>query len=91
MEEVLIEVLGTEPPCARCNQVLKTVKRVVNELSIVNLKIEKRNLVDKDTVKRFGVITPPALAINGVVKVAGRIPSESEIKELITSLKAGSR
>ena len=31
----------------------------------------------------FGVMMTPALAVNGTVKVAGRVPSAGEIKKLL--------
>ena len=85
MKKVLIEVLGTDPPCARCNQTYKIIEKAANRLNkeTAEIKIEKRNCAHKETISRFGVIIPPALAVNGVIKISGRIPNESEIEHLL--------
>jgi hypothetical protein len=36
-----------------------------------------------DEIMKRGVMMTPALAINGAVKIAGRIPKKEEIKEMI--------
>ena len=87
MKKVLIEVLGTEPPCARCNLTYKTIEKAIHQLERddIEVKIEKRNCADKETVSCYGVVIPPAIAINGVIKISGRIPNESDIWQLIES------
>ena len=35
-------------------------------------------------IMAFGVMTTPALAVDGKVKVAGKVPSVNEIKKLLT-------
>lgn len=85
MNKLLIEVFGTEPPCARCNLAYKTIEKAVDQLDIGDLEVtlEKRNCADKETIGRFGVVIPPAVAVNGVIRISGRTPNESEIKQLI--------
>jgi hypothetical protein len=38
---------------------------------------------DIQTIFNYGVLTIPALVVNGVVKVAGKVPKMEEIKEWI--------
>ena len=38
---------------------------------------------DIQTISNYGVLTIPALVVNGVVKVAGKVPKMEEIKEWI--------
>ena len=85
MNKVLVEVLGTVPPCSRCNLTFKTVEKAVSEMNRQDLEIqvEKRNCSDRETIRRFGIIVPPAVSINSVIRIAGRIPNESEVKTLI--------
>lgn len=85
MNKVVVEVLGTSPPCSRCNLTFKKVEKAVAELNRrdLEIQIEKRNCSDRETIRRFGAVVPPAVAINGVVKTSGRIPNESEVKSLI--------
>ena len=47
----------------------------------IEYEIEKVNDIDK--IMSFGVMVTPALAIDGVVKAAGKILTSDEIKELL--------
>jgi small redox-active disulfide protein 2 len=38
---------------------------------------------DIKTITNYGVLVTPALVVNGVVKIAGKLPKVQEIKELI--------
>ena len=38
---------------------------------------------DIKTITNYGVLMTPALVVNGVVKVAGKVPKVEEIKEWI--------
>ena len=85
MKKMSIEVLGTEPPCARCNLTYKTIENVVHQLERddIEVTLKKRNCADKKVISRFGIIIPPAVVLNNVVLISGRTPNESEIRKLI--------
>ncbi|WP_455367390.1 thioredoxin family protein [[Eubacterium] cellulosolvens] len=85
MKKMLIEVLGTEPPCARCNLVHKTIEKIVHQLERddIEVTVEKRNCADNKVISRYGIIIPPAVAVNNIVLISGRTPNESEIRKLI--------
>jgi hypothetical protein len=34
---------------------------------------------------KFGIMTTPALVIDGAVKIAGRVPTEAEIQTILTT------
>ncbi len=38
---------------------------------------------DIETIARYGVLMTPALVVDGIVKVAGKLPSMEEIKKMI--------
>jgi small redox-active disulfide protein 2 len=44
-------------------------------------QIEK--VTDINEIMKFGVMMTPALAVDGVVKVAGKVPSVDEITKMI--------
>ena len=70
-----VEVLGTG--CPKCKKVMENAQEAAAALGIQAemVKVEKIDeIVDR------GVMTTPALAIDGEVKAAGRIPSVDEIK-----------
>jgi protein-disulfide isomerase len=85
MKEVRVEVIGTEPPCMRCQAAKKAVEKAAEKLKqagiIVN--IEKININVKGTIQKYGVLVSPAIAINNTVKIMGRIPNPDEIEKLI--------
>ena len=74
----LIQVLG--PGCAKCTQLKANVQTAVDELGI-EASVEKVD--DINVIAGFGVMMTPALAIDGEVKVVGKLCSTEEIKELL--------
>jgi small redox-active disulfide protein 2 len=75
-----IEILGTG--CAKCHKLDELVRETVKE-SGVSAEITKVEDIKK--IMAYGVMTTPALVIDGQVKIAGKIPSIEEIKQLISS------
>jgi len=71
-----IKVLGTG--CAKCGKVYENVKKAIEELG-VDVALEKVENIDE--IISFGVLMTPAVVIEGVVKVSGRIPSTEELKQ----------
>jgi len=73
-----IEILGTG--CPKCKKTLENVQKAVKDLNIEAeiVKVEKI-----DDIMNYGVMITPALAINGEVKVAGKIPSPEQIADWI--------
>jgi len=70
-----IEILGMG--CAKCNQLEENAKKAAEELGI---EAEMEHVTDMNQIVEYGVMTTPALAIDGDVKCAGRIPDVNEIK-----------
>lgn len=85
MKEAKVEVIGPEPACMRCQAAKKVVEKAAEKLkqSGITVKIEKVNIISKEIVSRYGVLVSPAIAINSVVKVMGRVPGQEEIERLI--------
>ena len=73
-----IEILGMG--CARCNQLTERAKEAVKELGI---EAQVVKVQDIKTITNYGVLMTPALVVEGVVKVAGKLPKLDEIKEWI--------
>ena len=73
-----IEILGTG--CAKCHKLDELVRATVKE-SGVDAEVSKVEDIKK--IMGYGVMTTPALVIDGKVKVAGKIPSVEEIKQFI--------
>ncbi len=74
----LIQVLG--PGCAKCEKLKKSAEEAVASLA-VEAKIEK--VSDISQIMAFGVMSTPALVIDGEVKSAGKVLSPAEIAKLL--------
>jgi small redox-active disulfide protein 2 len=72
-----LQILGTG--CPRCKQLLANVEQAVAGAD--GVEIEK--VEDIKEIMKFRVLATPALAVDGVVKAAGRVLSPEEIKKLI--------
>ncbi|MDO6803536.1 thioredoxin family protein [Wenyingzhuangia sp. 1_MG-2023] len=73
-----IKILGTG--CPKCQAMTRVVTEVVSENNI-NATIQK--VEDVLQIMEFNVMTTPALVIDNVVTIKGRIPSKEEILNLL--------
>ena len=73
-----IKILGTG--CAKCKTTQMIVEKVVAENG-VDAQISK--VEDIMDIMKYNVITTPAVVVNEVVKIKGRVPSESEVKQAL--------
>lgn len=85
MKEVKVEVIGPEPACMRCQAAKKVVEKVAEKLKQtgISVKVEKANIISKEIVGKYGVLVSPTIAIDGVVKFMGRVPSEVEVEKTL--------
>lgn len=75
-----IQVLGTG--CPKCKKLTEAVEQAAQAMGI-EYTLEK--VTDIEKIINFGVMSTPALAVDGVVKVAGRVPALEELKTLLGS------
>ncbi len=73
-----IEVLGTG--CPKCKKTYENAEEAIKELGI---EAELVKVYDSVEIAKRGVFETPALVIDGEIKVAGRVPSKEEIKEML--------
>ena len=73
-----IQILGTG--CAKCNRLSDAAEQAANELG---LEYELEKVTDMLRFADFGVMITPALAVDGEVKVSGRVPSQDELKQML--------
>ena len=74
----LIQILG--PGCAKCEKLKHNAEEAVTQ-SGVAASVEK--ITDINVITSFGVMVTPALAIDGEVKLVGKIASPEEIARLL--------
>jgi small redox-active disulfide protein 2 len=75
-----VEVFGTG--CAKCHLLEKHVQEAIREAGV---QAEVVKVDDIAEIMKRGIIFTPGLAIDGEMKVSGRVPSVKEIKVLITA------
>ncbi len=75
-----IEILGMG--CPKCKKLYENAQSAVKEL---NMQAEVVKMEDIQKIIDYGLMATPAIAIDGEVKAAGRIPTPEEIKEWISA------
>ncbi len=79
-----LEVLVLGTGCFSCNQLEKDILALLSETGI---KAAFSHITDPSMIVQYGVLSPPALIINGKVKSKGTIPSKSTIKKWLEEEK----
>lgn len=74
----VIKILGTG--CAKCKTMTSVVQNVVSENNI-DATIEK--VEDIMEIMKFNAMTMPALVIDDVITIKGRVPSKDEVLSLL--------
>jgi small redox-active disulfide protein 2 len=69
-----IKIMG--PGCPNCQKVEELVKSVVEENGI-DAQVEK--ITDFQEMAMAGVLSTPAVVIDGAIKCVGKVPSKDEI------------
>ncbi|HSW29341.1 MAG TPA: thioredoxin family protein [Longimicrobiales bacterium] len=75
-----VQILGTG--CPKCRTLTASVEAAIADLG-VDAEIVKVDQI-KDIVA-LGVMTPPALAVDGVVKSSGHLLSVEQVKRILTA------
>ena len=73
-----LQILGTG--CAKCAKLTETAEQAAKSLGL-DYQLEK--VTDINAIMNFGVMMTPALVVDGVVKVVGKVPSVDEAKKLL--------
>jgi small redox-active disulfide protein 2 len=73
-----IEVLGSG--CPKCNTTVENVKKALTELG---QSAEVVKVTDINAMIELGVMSTPALMLDGKLMVQGKIPNVEQIKEWI--------
>ncbi len=73
-----IEVLGSG--CPKCLKLEAMVKETLEKHGI---DAEVTHVFDVDKIVEYGVMMTPALVVDGVVKVSGKLSSENELLRIL--------
>jgi len=77
MKNILVIGAG----CTRCNMLHEIVESAAKELGI---ECEIRMVSDPAAIAGFGIMSTPALIIDGELKLAGKLPTIDKLKEMLS-------
>lgn len=73
-----LQVLGTG--CAKCKKLAENTEAAATALGI---PYELVKVTDINEIMKFGVMMTPALAVDGQVKVVGKVPDPESIRPML--------
>ena len=73
-----IQILGTG--CPKCKQLAENAEMAAKS---VGTEYELVKVTDINEIMKFGVIMAPGLAVDGDVKVVGKVPSPEAIAKML--------
>jgi len=73
-----IQILGTG--CPKCRKLAENAEAAAKALG---LDYELEKVTDINEIMGFGVMMTPALAVDGQVRVSGKVPGVEEIKGML--------
>lgn len=79
---IRIEVIGLEPPCQKCNELLENAKKAAKDAG-VEAEVVKLWTLSEDVRQKYGLLLSPALAIEGVVVAQGKVYKPERIGNLL--------
>jgi small redox-active disulfide protein 2 len=74
-----LQILGTG--CAKCARLAENVEAAAKQ---AGLDYELVKVTDVNEIMQFGVMITPALAVDGEVKVAGKVPEAADIEPMLS-------
>ena len=74
-----LQILGTG--CPKCKKLAENAEAAAQALGI---EYEIVKVTDINEIMRFGVMMTPALAVDGVVKVVGKVPDPDDLMPLLS-------
>ena len=74
-----IQILGTG--CPKCKKLTENAEAAAKELDI---EYELEKITQINDIMKMGVMMTPALAIDGDVKIVGKVASPEDIKAMLS-------
>ena len=79
---IVIEVIGLDPPCEKCAELLYNVEQAV-KLTGIEARVEKKWTLSPEILDRYGLLLSPALVLDGVVIAQGKVYRTDRIVGLL--------
>ena len=82
---VKVEIIGVKPACPRCKKTEENADKAAEKLRSegIEIQVTKLDVMAKETMERFGIVRTPGLAINGTMKIMGKVPDPGVIERLV--------
>lgn len=77
-----MKILIAGPGCPRC---IETENRVRNVCATLQIPADIEHLYNVQEFAKLGVMMTPAVVVNDKVVIQGKIPSEAELKKIISA------
>ena len=79
-----LEILGSG--CANCQKLMAVTREAVGDLGLSDTELVK--VEDYPKIMAYGVMSTPALVIDGKVVLSGKVPSKADVISLVTTALA---
>jgi Thioredoxin domain len=79
---MVIEVIGLDPPCKKCTELLENAKAAVAQAGI-EAEVVKRWTLSPEIRDKYGLLLSPALVIDGMVVAQGKVYKTDRIVGLL--------
>jgi small redox-active disulfide protein 2 len=68
------------PGCMKCQKAEENVRRVLADTGV---EATVEHVTDMQAIVAAGVLSTPAVAVDGVIKLKGRVPTADEVRQWI--------
>ena len=79
---VHIEIIGLEPPCQKCSELVENAKTAVKSAGI-DAEVVKLWVLADEVRHKYGLLLSPALVIDGAVVAQGKVYKPERIASLL--------
>lgn len=77
-----IEVVGLDPPCGKCSELLENTKKAL-KVAGIEATVEKKWTLAPEIREQYGLLLSPALIIEGIVVAQGKVFKAERIAALL--------
>ncbi len=69
------------PGCARCKQTEDVVRKAI---AASGVEAEVVKVTEYQEIAKAGILATPAVAVDGQLKIAGKVPSVADVQKLLS-------
>ena len=82
---VKIEVMGVTPGCVNCKRAEENAHKIAEKMKGIGIEVivEKLDIMSPELIDKYGFLIPPSMAVNGVLRVNGKVPYERVIERFV--------